>query len=112
MSYYHQDSQYNDYGNHSNEYIVHNEYSDHTKPNYPDPTPSKPKPNHYKYDNRDHEGNTDEWETEPEGLEYEHGESDRRGYEGEVEIDELGELKYKNEVAINEGYKLGELKHG
>jgi len=80
MSYYYQDSQYNNYGNHGNEYNMHNEYSDHAKPDYPDPTPSKP--DHYKYDNGDHEGNTDEWETEPKGLEYEHRESDRGGYEG------------------------------
>jgi hypothetical protein len=71
MSYYHQDSQYDDYGNHGNEYNAHNEYSDHAEPDYPDTTPSEP--DHYEYDNGDHEGDTDEWETKPEGPEYEHG---------------------------------------
>jgi hypothetical protein len=42
--------------------------------------------------------------TEAKGLEYE-------TRDGKAKVDELGELRYKDEAAINERYKLGELKH-
>jgi len=114
MSYYYKNNEYeyDDYSNHgNNDEYEYNSYSNYAESDHcdldPEPPPSKL--NLYEYhgdvnatkfsNDTDHENMT-----EAKGLEYE-------TRDGKAKVDELGELRYKDEAAINERYKLGELKH-
>src|SRR5882724_5734197 len=105
MSYYHEDPGHDDYP-YEYEYKSYSDYpeSDH-RDRDPEPPPSEL--NLYEYDGdanaTEFSNNADrEYVTEAEGPGYE-------TEDGEAEVDELGELQYENEAAINEGCELGEL---
>ena len=105
MSYYHEDPGHDDYP-YEYEYESYSDYpeSDHCDRD-PEPPPSEL--DLYEYDGdanaTEFSNNADrEYVTEAEGPGYE-------TEDGEAEVDELGELQYENEAAINEGCELGEL---
>jgi hypothetical protein len=118
MSYYYEDDpyEYDDNGNYgdNNYEDDYESYSDYTESDHgdPDPDPSE-------FDNTNYNDTTPieyedievNWEVYSlEGLESVVNEGhEYEVNEGEYEH-ELGELRYEDEVAIYEGYKLGELK--
>jgi hypothetical protein len=127
MSYYYEDDpyEYDDNGNYgdNNYKDDYESYSDHAESDHGDPDPDPSKFDNTNYDDttpieyEDVEVNWEVYSFEEfesvvnEGYEHEVNEGEYEHGQGEVNgnEDELGELRYENEVATNEGYKLGEL---